>query len=97
MAALQIEAYGLCGAWRSGQIGFRAGNFRWDSKRPCNTCGTLHSWGYVQGFTHVAEGVRQLRGEGGPTQVPDARTALITNVGITGAGLAQSAAIFGVE
>ncbi len=96
MAALQIEAYGLCGPGEAADW-VRAGNFRWDSKRPCNTCGTLHSWGYVQGFTHVAEGIRQLRGEGGPTQVPDARTALITNVGITGAGLAQSAAIFGVE
>ncbi len=96
IAALQIEAYGLCGPGEAADW-VRAGNFRWDSKRPCNTSGTLHSWGYVQGFTHVAEGIRQLRGEGGPTQVANARTALITNVGITGAGMAQSAAILGVE
>ena len=95
IAALQLEAYGLCGPGEAGEW-VRAGNFRWDSKRPCNTSGTLHSWGYVQGFTHIAEGVRQLRGEGGPTQVPGARTALVTNVGITGAGQAQSAVIFGV-
>jgi acetyl-CoA acetyltransferase len=96
MIALQLEAYGVCGPGEAADW-VRAGNLRWNSKRPCNTSGTLHSWGYVQGFTHVAEGIRQLRGEGGPTQVPGARTALVTNVGITGAGLAQSAAIFGVD
>ncbi len=96
MLALQVEAYGLCGRGEAADW-VQAGNVRWDSKRPCNTSGTLHSWGYVQGFTHVAEGIRQLRGEGGPTQVPGARTALVTNVGITGAGLAQSAVILGVE
>ena len=96
MAALQIEAYGLCGPGEAADW-VRAGNLYWNSTHPCNTSGTLHSWGYVQGFTHVAEGIRQLRGEGGPTQVPEARTALITNVGITGAGMAQSAAILGVK
>ncbi len=95
IVALQLEAYGLCGPGEAADW-VRAGHFHWSSKRPCNTSGTLHSWGYVQGFTHVAEGVRQLRGEGGPTQVPGARTALVTNVGITGAGQAQSAVIFGV-
>lgn len=95
MIALQVEAYGLCGRGEATDW-VRAGNLRWNSRRPCNTSGTLHSWAYVQGFTHIAEGVRQLRGEGGPTQAPGARTALITNVGITGAGLAQSAAILGV-
>ncbi len=96
IVALQLEAYGLCGPGEAGDW-VRAGNFRWNSKRPCNTSGTLHSWAYVQGFTHIAEGVRQLRGEGGPTQVPGARTALVTNVGITGAGQAQSALIMGVS
>jgi acetyl-CoA acetyltransferase len=95
IAALQIEAYGLCARGEAADW-VRAGNFRWDSQHPCNTSGTLHSWAYVQGFTHLAEGIRQLRGEGGPTQVLDARTALVTNVGITGAGLAQSAVILGV-
>jgi len=96
IVALQLEAWGLCGPGEAGDW-LRAGNFCWDSARPCNTSGTLHSWGYVQGFTHVAEGVRQLRGEGGATQVPDARTALVTNVGITGAGQAQSAVILATE
>ena len=96
MIALQLEAYGLCARGEAADW-VRAGNLRWDSERPCNTSGTLHSWAYVQGFTHLAEGIRQLRGEGGATQVPNARTALVTNVGITGAGLAQSAVILGVE
>jgi len=94
LVALQLEAYGLCGPGEAGDW-VRAGNFRWDSRSPCNTSGTLHSWGYVQGFTHLAEAVRQLRGEGGPTQVPDARTALVTNIGITGAGQAHAAVILG--
>jgi acetyl-CoA acetyltransferase len=94
VVALQLEAYGLCGPGEAGDW-VRAGNLRWNSKRPCNTSGTLHSWGYVQGFTHIAEGIRQLRSEGGPTQVPGAQTALVTNVGITGAGQAQSAVIMG--
>ncbi len=95
MIALQLEAYGVCGPGEAADW-VRAGNLRWDSKRPSNTSGTLHSWGYVQGFTHLAEGIRQLRGEGGTTQVPGARTALVTNSGITGAGLAHSAVILGV-
>lgn len=94
LVALQLEAYGLCAPGEAGSW-VRAGNFRWDTPHPCNTSGTLHSWGYVQGFTHIAEAVRQLRGEGGPTQVRGARTALVTNIGITGAGQAQSAAILG--
>jgi acetyl-CoA acetyltransferase len=96
MIALQLEAYGLCAPGEAADW-VRAGNLRWDSKSPCNTSGTLHSWAYVQGFTPLAEGIRQLRGEGGPTQVPGARTALVTNAGITGAGLAHSAVILGVE
>lgn len=96
LLALQLEAYGLCGPGEAGAWA-RAGNLRWDSARPCNTNGTLHSWGYVQGFTHIAEGVRQLRGEGGATQVADARTALVTNVGLTGAGQAHAALVLGVD
>ena len=96
IVAVQLEAYGLCAPGEAANW-VRAGNFRWNSKRPCNTSGTLHSWAYAQGFTHLAEGIRQLRGEGGATQVPGARTALVTNVGLTGAGQAQSAVILGVE
>ncbi|MCB1747263.1 MAG: thiolase family protein [Gammaproteobacteria bacterium] len=96
LVAQQIEAYGLCGPGEAAEW-IRAGNFRFDSARPCNTSGTLHSWGYVQGFTHVAEGVRQLRGEGGATQVAAAETALVTNIGLTGAGQAHAALILGRE
>ena len=96
LVALQLEAYGLCGPGEAADW-VRAGNFAWDSARPCNTSGTLHSWGYVQGFTHIAEGVRQLRGEGGATQVNEARTALVTNIGITGAGQAHTALVLGRE
>jgi len=62
IVAVQLEAYGLCALGEAADW-VRAGNFRWDSKRPCNTSGTLHSWAYVQDFTHLAEGIRQLRGD----------------------------------
>lgn len=94
LAAQQIEAYGLCGPGEAADW-VRAGNFRFDSPHPCNTSGTLHSWGYVQGFTHIAEGVRQVRGDAGATQAARHDTALVTNIGLTGAGQAHSTLILG--
>lgn len=96
LVAQQLEAYGLCGPGEATDW-IRAGQFVWNSKRPCNTSGTEHSWSYVQGFTHFTEGIRQLRGEGGPTQVPGARTCLVTGVGATGPGTAHAAAVLSVD
>jgi len=92
MVAQQLEAYGLCGPGEAADF-VRAGNFVWSSKVPCNTSGTEHSWGYVQSFTHLAEAVRQLRGEGGATQAARARTCLVTGVGQTDAGEAHTALV----
>jgi acetyl-CoA acetyltransferase len=89
LVAMQIESYGLCGAGEAADF-IRAGHFRFDGSRPCNTSGTEHSWGYLQGFTHIAEAVRQLRGEGGPTQVANARTSLVTGVGSLAVGQPQA-------
>lgn len=46
---------------------------------PMSPHGGNLSEGRLQGFGHVNEAVLQLRGEAGPTQVPGARRALITN------------------
>jgi acetyl-CoA acetyltransferase len=92
MVARQMEAYGLCGPGEAPDF-VRAGNFAFDSPVPCNTSGTEHSWSYLQGFTHIAEAVAQLRGQAGPTQVHSARTALVTGSGVTDAGQSHACAV----
>jgi hypothetical protein len=39
---------------------------------------------YTTGYTAITEGVRQLRGEGGATQVADAEVALVSGHGGNG-------------
>jgi acetyl-CoA acetyltransferase len=90
MVAQQLEAWGLCGPGEAPEFA-AAGNMSYKSATPCNTSGTEHSWSYLQGFTHISEAVRQLRGEAATTQVPDARTALVTGVGSTDAGISHAA------
>jgi acetyl-CoA acetyltransferase len=92
LVARQIEAVGLCGPGEASDF-VRDGNFSFDSAHPCNTSGTEHSWSYLQGFTHITEAVRQLRREGGPTQVASAQTALVTGMGSTDAGLSHALAL----
>jgi len=83
----QTEDYGFCKKGEGGPF-WEEGNARLDGgKIPINTSGGNLSWGYTQGFTPVAESVRQLRGECGATQVKDAEIALASGHGtnLTGA------------
>ena len=60
------------------------GGTRLDGAIPTNTGGGQLSGFYATGFTAVVEGLRQIRGEGGATQVPDAGVALVSGHGGNG-------------
>jgi len=76
----QLESYGICGRGEAGAF-VEAGNLRLGGKWPSNTSGTELSWSYLQGFTHLTEGIRQMRGESGECQVNGAEIAMVTGLG----------------
>ncbi|MCA1813477.1 MAG: thiolase domain-containing protein [Halobacteriales archaeon] len=86
MTPLVLESIGL---FPRGQ-GWRAaaeGSIALDADVPISTYGGLKARGHPVGATgmyQLVEAVHQLRGRAGPNQVPDARTALVQNMGGTG-------------
>ena len=77
---MQLEGYGFCGEGEGGPF-VAEGNTKLSGKIPTDTGGGQLSAYYQQGFTPLAEGIRQLRGEGGATQVGDAKIALVSGHG----------------
>jgi len=82
-AALQLEAVGFAikgQGWKlaaDGQIGLKG-------KIPCATMGGMKARGFPGGAAGVYQAVdaaAQLRGQAGPNQIPNAKTALVQSLG----------------
>ncbi|MDO8277932.1 MAG: thiolase family protein [Burkholderiaceae bacterium] len=78
--AQTIENYGFCGEGEVAQF-IKNGRMEPGGGLPVNTGGGQLSEGYMVGWLHHAELVRQLRGEGGARQVAGARVAQYTATG----------------
>jgi len=77
---MQLEAYGFCGPGEGGPF-IAAGETGLGGKIPTNTGGGQLSGYYATGFTAVVEGILQMRGDGGATQVANAEVALVSGHG----------------
>ncbi len=78
---LQLEDYGFCKKGESGPF-VEGGRIGPGGSLPVNPSGGLLAEGYGSGMLHVIEAVRQLRGEAGERQVPDAETTLVSGHGL---------------
>lgn len=77
---VQLEDYGFCPKGEGGPF-VEAGHLGPSGSLPVNTHGGNLSQAHLDGMLHVTEGVRQLRGEAGRRQVPQAKTALVSGLG----------------
>ena len=74
---MALEDYGICGRGEAGDF-VANGNIRWPNGcLPVNTHGGNLSEAYMHGLTHIAEGVRQIRGDS-TSQVEEAEVCLVT-------------------
>lgn len=98
---LQIEDLGFCG--KNDRVFFENTDFTFKGDLPIQTGGGMINCGQPSttgGMLHVIEAVRQLRGDGGARQVPEARIGLVTGLGAVNYGRnfgCTAAAILGKE
>ena len=80
---LQIEDLGFCG---KGDLDyFERTDFTFKGQLPIQTGGGMINCGQPStagGTLHILEAVRQLRGEGGDRQVPNAKMGLVSGLGV---------------
>ena len=84
---LQIEDLGFCG--KNDREFFARTDFTFKGDLPIQTGGGMINCGQPSttgGMLHVIEVVRQLRGEGGARQVPNARFGIATGLGAVNYG-----------
>ena len=91
MVLMQLEAYGFAEPGKAPEL-FLDGRLELDGETPFNTHGGHLGEGYLHGFGHIVEGVRQIRGTA-VNQIDDVKTCLVT----AGVGVPTSAIILSKE
>src|SRR5436309_1516325 len=77
---ITLEDYGFCKKGEGGPFA-QDGGLKLGGELPSNTSGGMLSEGDLTGWGQVAEGARQIRGECGERQVPDAQVCVVAGHG----------------
>lgn len=91
MVLMALEAYGFAKPGEAPSL-FKNGALELDGKMPLNTHGGHLGEGYLHGYGHIVEGVRQIRGTA-VNQARDVNTCLVTS----GTGVPTSGVILSRE